>query len=134
MFGSKNKEIGGLRSIVRMRGYEIDELERKNKLLADGLDVLAQANAAMWNRLERVRIALEDDPPADESLPPGSNFTEDLTIDHIVPLSDGGSHSLDNLCVACTSCNCSKGAKDLDEWIEWKDRIAEELGTGGDAI
>jgi len=72
MFGSKNKEIGGLRSIVRMRGYEIDELERKNKLLADGLDVQAQANAAMWNRLERVRIALEDDPPADESLPPGS--------------------------------------------------------------
>ena len=42
--------------------------------------------------------------------------TENLSIDHIVPLSGGGAHSPDNLCIACKSCNSSKGAKTLAEW------------------
>ena len=50
--------------------------------------------------------------------------TEDLTIDHIVPLSKGGSHRPENLCVACRSCNSSKGAKNLGRWIRWKARMA----------
>ncbi len=32
----------------------------------------------------------------------------DLTIDHIVPLSQGGSNAVDNLTVACRRCNTSK--------------------------
>jgi len=52
--------------------------------------------------------------------------TEDeLTLDHIVPLSQGGPHSFDNLCVACRSCNSSKGAKKLIEWMWWKARQSE---------
>ena len=37
-------------------------------------------------------------------------FGPDLkaTIDHITPLSKGGTHSLDNITLACMSCNCSK--------------------------
>jgi len=54
--------------------------------------------------------------------------TENLTIDHIVALADGGSHSLDNLTVACMSCNCSKGAKPLIEWLSWKTRLQRQLG------
>lgn len=42
---------------------------------------------------------------------------DDITIDHIVPLSRGGKHEADNLTAACYSCNCSKGAKMLDEWL-----------------
>lgn len=33
------------------------------------------------------------------------------TVDHIIPLSRGGDHSLANLRPACTSCNSSRGAR-----------------------
>jgi 5-methylcytosine-specific restriction endonuclease McrA len=42
--------------------------------------------------------------------------TEQITIDHIEPLSRGGKHTRTNLASACRSCNSSKGAKTLDEW------------------
>lgn len=36
------------------------------------------------------------------------------TIDHVIPLSKGGSHTWDNVKVACGECNCVvKGAKVL---------------------
>lgn len=43
--------------------------------------------------------------------------TKFLHFDHIVPLSRGGCHSLENLCVSCPSCNLSKGSKLYHEWI-----------------
>jgi len=42
----------------------------------------------------------------------------DLTIDHILAVAAGGSDDLDNLCVACRSCNASKWANPLSEWLE----------------
>lgn len=42
--------------------------------------------------------------------------TEDLTLDHIIPLSRGGNNDASNLATACRSCNSSKGAKTLQEW------------------
>lgn len=39
------------------------------------------------------------------------------TIDHIVPISRGGLHTIDNLIGACRGCNSAKGAKLLNtEW------------------
>jgi 5-methylcytosine-specific restriction endonuclease McrA len=38
-------------------------------------------------------------------------------IDHVVPLSRGGTNWPDNLALACSACNLSKGAKLLSEWI-----------------
>lgn len=32
-------------------------------------------------------------------------------IDHIIPLAKGGADAVENLCVSCQRCNCSKGAK-----------------------
>jgi 5-methylcytosine-specific restriction endonuclease McrA len=33
------------------------------------------------------------------------------TLDHVIPLSKGGSHSVENGCCACAECNKRKGAK-----------------------
>ena len=54
--------------------------------------------------------------------------TEDLTLDHIVPLAQGMTHSSGNLCVACRPCNGSKGAKELSEWI-WQRFPRPELAV-----
>lgn len=47
-----------------------------------------------------------------------------MTIDHVVPLSRGGSHSIGNLLPACQPCNFSKHSKFLYEWIVWRQRTA----------
>ena len=39
-----------------------------------------------------------------------------ITIDHILPVSKGGEHRIGNLVPACKSCNSSKGNKFLVEW------------------
>lgn len=42
--------------------------------------------------------------------------TEFLSVDHIMPLSRGGSNGLENLTTACRSCNSRKSNKTLEEW------------------
>ena len=37
-------------------------------------------------------------------------------IDHVIPVSKGGSNHDDNLCVACAPCNLKKSAKVGGEW------------------
>jgi len=39
---------------------------------------------------------------------------ERLSVDHIVPRTLGGSDSLDNLQVLCSSCNSAKGGRFFD--------------------
>lgn len=36
--------------------------------------------------------------------------------DHIIALSDGGAHSLENLCISCAPCNMRKHDKPLEIW------------------
>lgn len=45
------------------------------------------------------------------------NFVGTLTLDHVIPLSSGGSHDIDNLIGCCKSCNSSKGKKSLLVWL-----------------
>lgn len=40
-----------------------------------------------------------------------------ITMDHIVPLSRGGKHSIGNLQPLCFSCNASKNNRVMTEWI-----------------
>jgi 5-methylcytosine-specific restriction endonuclease McrA len=49
---------------------------------------------------------------------------ENLSIDHIIPLSRGGSHSIGNMMTLCRSCNASKNARTIMEWRQAKTLIA----------
>jgi 5-methylcytosine-specific restriction endonuclease McrA len=52
--------------------------------------------------------------------------SEQLTQDHIVPLSRGGSHDRTNVVPACLSCNSSK--QDLTAGDFFEKRLREKLG------
>ena len=45
---------------------------------------------------------------------------KDQSIDHIIPLSRGGRHSVGNLMTLCRSCNASKNARFMIEWYKVK--------------
>lgn len=42
----------------------------------------------------------------------------DTHVDHIFPLARGGTNWPDNLCIACQTCNVSKGDSTVEEWIQ----------------
>lgn len=42
--------------------------------------------------------------------------------DHVIPLSKGGKHCIDNLCCACKSCNLHKREMMPEEFIKWLER------------
>jgi hypothetical protein len=48
---------------------------------------------------------------------------ECLSADHLMPTKRGGANSGDNLVWACRSCNSSKCAKDVLEWLEGRNQF-----------
>lgn len=48
------------------------------------------------------------------------------TLDHIIPVVNGGTNDETNLCTACKRCNDSKGAKTAWEYIT-KPEVADRL-------
>jgi|DEB0MinimDraft_3_1074331.scaffolds.fasta_scaffold00146_21 5-methylcytosine-specific restriction endonuclease McrA len=46
----------------------------------------------------------------------GVDCSADFHVDHVIPLSKGGSHTLDNLVISCPTCNLRKGAKDPEQF------------------
>ena len=40
----------------------------------------------------------------------------EIHFDHVIPISRGGPHSIENLCVSCPGCNLSKGPNLISEW------------------
>lgn len=49
--------------------------------------------------------------------------TQDITVDHLIPIGRGGSHSIGNLVSACRSCNVRKGNKLPIEYRIWCERV-----------
>ncbi len=56
------------------------------------------------------------------------SFPEEATIDHKIPVSRGGDHSLSNLVIACRRCNCRKGPKTMDEYRYYLRYMQTPLG------
>lgn len=40
-----------------------------------------------------------------------------MSMEHVIPISQGGEHSESNVVPACLSCNCSKGSKSILIWL-----------------
>jgi 5-methylcytosine-specific restriction endonuclease McrA len=91
------------------------EWRYKNKdlvnMLAHTRRVKERIAEGFSTKIESFRIRMEE---IGECVYCGSR--ENLTIEHLLPISKGGTNELHNLFPACKKCNFSKGAKD---WIEW---------------
>ena len=46
-----------------------------------------------------------------------------LVIDHVVPVCLGGSKGIANQVLTCKACNDSKGAKTVQDWYDWKEKV-----------
>ena len=53
--------------------------------------------------------------------------TENITLDHLIPLARGGEHSVGNLVAACRSCNSSKGNKLPIEFKWWRINVLSRV-------
>lgn len=51
---------------------------------------------------------------------------DNLTIDHIVPLSRGGHNLSTNVICCCKKCNHSKSHSEWEEWFKQQDFFSEE--------
>lgn len=47
-------------------------------------------------------------------------LTDEIQMDHVIPIKRGGTHSIGNLVPACSGCNQSKINKTITEWNKWK--------------
>jgi len=45
-----------------------------------------------------------------------------VTEDHIIPLSRGGSDGIDNITPSCLICNLKKGTKTYEEYVVWREK------------
>ncbi len=52
--------------------------------------------------------------------------SKNLTMDHVIPLSRGGTSSRDNIVPACKECNNKKKYMLPVEWEEYMKRLREE--------
>jgi 5-methylcytosine-specific restriction endonuclease McrA len=49
--------------------------------------------------------------------------SDDLTVDHMTPVERGGSEEIDNLQIACRSCNADKRNMTHEEYMAWNGRV-----------
>jgi 5-methylcytosine-specific restriction endonuclease McrA len=88
--------------------------------MADGL-IRARRRHARIEQVNRRRIIARDNSTC-YLCGRKVGYTE-VVIDHVIPLSRGGSHSEENMKVACPGCNSRKGMRLLAEcdWLNQSD-------------
>jgi len=48
----------------------------------------------------------------------GGDYGQWLVADHVVPVCQGGTDDVDNLVLACNSCNSRKGGRTPEQWVD----------------
>jgi 5-methylcytosine-specific restriction endonuclease McrA len=99
---------------ITKQRYHNDEMFRQATIMRHTTDMQARRAKA------KNQISLQDVINIHGAYCEYCGATENLTMDHIIPIARGGQHTLSNLTVACQKCNCSKGAKLLEEWEEYQ--------------
>jgi hypothetical protein len=56
----------------------------------------------------------------------GPLSNRELHVDHVVARVKGGDHSMSNLATACASCNLSKNAHNVEEWLNRPGRATND--------
>lgn len=107
-WGRRNKEK---RKVARDK-WRAKNTERTNYLRR--LYHYRKKNAAGTVSLQEIQKMYRELPVC-----PYCNQRPSNTVDHVVPLSRGGTNDESNLIPACVSCNSQKGAKTLWEWRPW---------------
>ena len=64
------------------------------------------------------------------------SFKDGATIDHIIPISQGGTNNLQNLLICCRSCNSSKGKKNIEQYRKYflKKHMMEQIDIALDDL
>lgn len=92
---------------------------------------MSNKNGSKWIRQEK-RVAIVVIRDGGQCVYCGSSHK--LTLDHIKPRIDGGSHEAENLVTACQSCNSKRGSMDIADFVQtfegWEliaDRILRQI-------
>lgn len=118
-------EYQRLRTIVAGLGFDPDNMP-ENPFPSNGqqqyktgpADFKLKSRAAMWGventlTFEEVETLILRDGCKCAMC----DSVEFLQLEHLRPISRGGSNSIDNICLLCRDCNFSKGARMPLEWI-----------------
>lgn len=110
-YNNKNKE-------KRKEAYKNWELKNKDHkyMLNHKRRVKIKEAKGYKDRIENFRKRMND---IGECIFCGSK--KNLTIEHLIPVSKGGTNEINNLFPSCKKCNCSKGPKDWIKWYREKD-------------
>lgn len=56
---------------------------------------------------------------------------KEITIEHLLPISDGGNNNIKNLCLACENCNKEVGNMAIVEKIYYREKTQERKNDNG---
>ena len=105
-FKDKTRTPNWQGGISKTRGYQrISNLKRKNNLI--GMHTLQEWQWMMEKYGYKCLACGKQEPEIK------------LTLDHVIPISKGGSNKIDNVQPLCSYCNKSKHAKTIDYRILW---------------
>jgi len=107
----KGQRIWSLLKIMSFNSNDPEEIKEHNediKLFNKGKDLCLITRSEFNGMRNALMSAIIE---RDGYYCKNCNSTENITIDHIVPVSKGGKNILSNLQLLCRSCNSKKGAK-----------------------
>lgn len=82
--------------------------------------ISAQARKYRWEAGDKTCILCGE--PIDPTLKAPHNMSR--TIEHLTPIARGGRHDIDNIDFAHYGCNAQKQDRTLEEYREWRERVA----------